>query len=258
MFQIENLTLSYQDRTIINDISFQLPDNQITVLIGANGCGKSTLLKSLARQLTPQNGTVSLHGKNVYDYAPKPFAREVAMLAQTSSSAENITVAQLVRYGRYPYHGLISRWTEEDEKHVQTALQLTQTHELEHRLLDNLSGGQRQRVWIAMALAQNTPYLFLDEPTTYLDLNYQIEVLDLVKSLNREHQKTIVMVLHDLNLTARYADHLVALKQGKILAQGSPQEIMTADLVEQVFGLKNQIIPDPIYQTPMCIPISDI
>ncbi|ASK28088.1 ABC transporter ATP-binding protein [Neisseria chenwenguii] len=255
MFQIQNLTLSYQDKTIINDISFTLPEQQITVFIGANGCGKSTLLKAVAGQLPPKHGEILLHSKNVYRYPGKALAQQLAMLAQTSSAAENISVAQLVRYGRYPYHSLVSRWTDEDEKQVQRAMRLTQTDHLADNLLDNLSGGQRQRAWIAMALAQDTPYLFLDEPTTYLDLNYQIELLDLLKNLNRKQNKTIVMVLHDLNLAARYADCIISLKNGKLLAQGAPQEVITAENVETVFGLKNQIIQDPVYHTPMCVPI---
>lgn len=257
MFKINHLTISYPERTIINDISFSLPDHQITVLIGANGCGKSTLLKCMAGQLRPQHGSVQLQSRDVYDYPSKQLARQLAMLAQTSTSSENITVSQLVRYGRYPYHGLISRWTNEDEHHVQTAMQLTGVAALSSRLLSELSGGQRQRVWIAMALAQNTPYLFLDEPTTYLDLNYQIEILDLLKKLNREQQKTIVMVLHDLNLSARYADHMLALKNGNVWAQGTPEEVVTMDNVQAVFGLKNQIMPDPVYGTPMCVPMSE-
>lgn len=257
MFTIQNLTITYAERTIINNISFQLPNNQISVLLGANGCGKSTLLKSLAGQLRPQYGKILLQNQDVYTYPKKQFAKQLAMLAQTSTSHENITVSQLVRYGRYPHHGLVSRWTDEDEYHVQSAMQLTGVADLSHRFLEQLSGGQRQRVWIAMALAQDTPYLFLDEPTTYLDLNYQIDILDLLKKLNREQSKTIVMVLHDLNLSARYADHILALKNGHLLAQGTPAEVIQADNVEAIFGLKNQIIPDPIYHTPMCVPISD-
>lgn len=258
MFNIQNLTISYPERTIINNISFQLPDQKISVLLGANGCGKSTLLKSLAGQLRPQSGTVHLQDKNVYDYPKKQLAKQLAMLAQISTIQENITVSQLVRYGRYPYHSLTSRWSDEDEHHVQAAMQLTGVADLSARFLAQLSGGQRQRVWIAMALAQNTPYLFLDEPTTYLDLNYQIDILDLLQKLNREQGKTIVMVLHDLNLSARYADHLLALRQGEIWAQGNPADVMTAENVEAVFGLKSQIIPDPIYHTPMCVPMGNV
>ncbi len=256
MLRAENITLSYHGISVIKQVSLEIPEHKITVLLGANGCGKSTLLKSLAGLLPPQSGSILLNGKNIYREAPKKNATRIAMLAQNTASTEEISVNQLVRYGRYPYHNLFSRWSEEDERQVQTAMRLTGTESLSENMLESLSGGQRQRAWIAMTLAQNTPCLLLDEPTTYLDLTYQIEILDLLKKLNTDECKTIVMVLHDLNLAARYADHIIALKNGVIYTQGTPQQVLTEANIQNVFGLTSKVISDPLYQTPLCIPVS--
>ncbi|UOO82291.1 ABC transporter ATP-binding protein [Uruburuella testudinis] len=235
-------------------MSLQVAEGKITVFIGTNGCGKSTLLKALARQLKPAQGRVTLNGENVLHYPGKKFAKQLAMLAQSPNVPEGISAHQLVRYGRYPHQRLTAGWQPEDDAAVADALALTQTGMLAERAVNTLSGGQRQRVWIAMALAQDTPYLLLDEPTTYLDLAYQIDVLELLQKLNRETGKTIVMVLHDLNLACRYADEIIALCNGGVYLQGPPEKVMTEATVKAVFGLNNKMIADPIYGTPMCVP----
>ncbi|WP_211296577.1 ABC transporter ATP-binding protein [Neisseria iguanae] len=255
MLRAQHLTLAYDQHTVSNDVSFNVTEGKISVLIGANGCGKSTLLKALARQLVPNHGQIVLNGKAAANYGSKEFARYLAMLAQSPIVPEGISVKQLVRYGRYPYRSFASGWKEEDECAVTRALQLTATDILSDKTIDSLSGGQRQRVWIAMALAQDTPYLLLDEPTTYLDLTYQIDILDLLKQLNRDTGTTIVMVLHDLNLACRYADEMIAMHKGNIAARGSVHEIINENTVRQVFGLESRIVIDPIYGTPMCIPL---
>ena len=257
MLHAHNLTLAYDKHTVIRDLSLEIAEGKITALIGTNGCGKSTLLKALARQLKPARGKVTLDGKDAFRYPNKAFAKQLAMLAQSPNVPEGISVHQLVRYGRYPHQRLTAGWQPEDDAAVAEAMQLTQTDMLAEQSVNMLSGGQRQRVWIAMALAQDTPYLLLDEPTTYLDLAYQIEVLELLGRLNCETGKTIVMVLHDLNLACRYADEIVALRDGGIYLQGPPAEVMTEDTVKTVFGLNNKIITDPIYGTPMCVPYGE-
>lgn len=251
-----DLTLSYPPQTVIHNVSFALPPGKVTIFIGANGCGKSTLLKACARQLAPQQGEILLDGKDIYRMPAKAFARRIAMLAQSAEAPEHLTVEQLVRYGRYPHRHLLSAWTAQDEACVAAALRHTQTEHYADRTLSSLSGGQRQRVWIAVTLAQDTPFIFLDEPTTYLDLTHQIEVLDLLKSLNRDQSKTVVMVLHDLNLAARYADHIVAILNGTIELEGAPAEVFTEDNIRRIFGLDNKIIQDPYHGTPICIPLS--
>lgn len=254
MLHGQNLIVAYDKHTVIRDLSHRIPKGRISVFIGTNGCGKSTLLKAFARQLQPEGGQIVLDGKAVNEYGSKAFARRLAMLAQSPVTPEGISVHQLVRYGRYPHRSFGRVWQQEDEAAVAAAMRLTRTDAFADQAVETLSGGQRQRVWIAMALAQDTPYLLLDEPTTYLDLSYQIEILDLLQQLNRKTGKTIVMVLHDLNLACRYADEIVALYQGGVYARGTPQQVMTAETVETVFGLKSMIVPDPIYGTPMCIP----
>ncbi len=250
----ENLVVSYDNHTVIRELSHQIPEGKISVFIGTNGCGKSTLLKSLARQLQPAGGQIVLDGKAANDYGSKEFARRLAMLSQSPITPEGISVRQLVRYGRYPHRTFGRAWQERDEAAVENAMRLTRIDTFAEQAVETLSGGQRQRVWIAMALAQDTPYLLLDEPTTFLDLSYQIEILDLLQQLNRETGKTVVMVLHDLNLACRYADEIVALHQGKIYTRGTPQEVMTIETIQTVFGLKSMIIADPIYGSPMCVP----
>ncbi|MGL6001364.1 MAG: ABC transporter ATP-binding protein [Plesiomonas sp.] len=262
--QTQNLQLSYPQasrqagalRHIIHDLSLDIADGEITVFIGANGCGKSTLLKSLARLLKPTGGNVCLDGQPLTDWAATDIARQLAILPQSPVAPEEMTVLQLVKQGRYPHQRWFQQWSALDQQKVEWALELTHTTALMHQTVQSLSGGQRQRVWIAMTLAQDADILLLDEPTTYLDLNHQIELLDLLIMLNREHGKTIVMVLHDLNLACRYADQLVAVHQGGVCAQGKPAEIMTSGLLQQVFNLHADVLPDPFYGTPMIVPVS--
>ncbi|ANF58195.1 ABC transporter ATP-binding protein [Halotalea alkalilenta] len=248
------LTLGYQRQTIIEGLDIELPDGEVSVLIGSNGCGKSTLLKSFARLLKPVHGAVLLNGADIQQKPTAVVARELAILPQMPVAPEGISVRQLVSLGRYPYQNWMQQWSAEDEAMVARALARTGLEALAERPVDSLSGGQRQRAWIAMTLAQDTGIVLLDEPTTFLDLAYQIEVLDLLRELNRGEGKTIIMVLHDLNLACRYADHMVAVHQRSVFAQGRPGEILTEALVKTVFDLDCRVIPDPFFGTPLCIP----
>lgn len=250
----QQLTLGYQRQTIIDALDLQLPAGKVSVLIGSNGCGKSTLLKALARLLKPRHGSVILDGVDIRQRSTAAVARGLSILPQAPTAPEGISVRQLVALGRYPYQSWLQQWSAQDEAMVEQALQQTGVLALADRPVDELSGGQRQRVWIAMTLAQDTDLLLLDEPTTYLDLAHQIEVLDLLRELNRHQSKTIIMVLHDLNLACRYADHLVAVDQRTVVAQGPPAEILTEALVKQVFKLNCRVIPDPFFGTPLCTP----
>ncbi|WP_107670449.1 ABC transporter ATP-binding protein [Cyanothece sp. BG0011] len=256
--EAQNITLGYDNKTIITDLSLGILSGKITILIGANGCGKSTLLKGLARLLKPKQGSVYLDGKAISKLSSKQVAKTLGILPQNPSSPEGLTVKELVSQGRYPYQNWWQQWSKEDETFVNQALISTDLRSLADRPLNSLSGGQRQRAWIAMSLAQNTDILLLDEPTTFLDLAHQIEILDLLHELNQTAQKTLVIVLHDLNLASRYADYLVAMKQGKIYAQGTPEIVMTEEVIEAVFNLESHILPDPITQKPMCIPIKKL
>lgn len=251
----ENLAVGYGERTVIEGLDFRVPDGKITTILGPNACGKSTLLRSLSRLLTPKAGQVLLDGKRVHSMPAKALARTLGLLPQTPLAPEGITVADLVGRGRQPHQGVFSRWSHADDLAVAEALEVTATSELSERAVDELSGGQRQRVWIAMALAQQTDVLLLDEPTTFLDVSHQVEVLDLLTDLNRSRGTTIVMVLHDLNLAARYADYLVAMRQGSIQAQGSPGEILTEQVVASVFGLASKVISDPTTNKPLVLPL---
>ncbi|MCL5501677.1 ABC transporter ATP-binding protein [Escherichia coli] len=253
----QKLSISYQQQQVIDSLDLALPAAKVTVLIGSNGCGKSTLLKAMARLLTPQSGTVILDGADIHASHTAQIARKLAILPQTPVAPEGITVRQLVSLGRFPYQNWLRQWSQEDEQQVEEALRLTGTAALQHRPVDALSGGQRQRVWIAMTLAQATNTVLLDEPTTYLDLAHQIEILELLRGLNQSQGKTIVMVLHDLNLACRYADHLVAVHKGRVYAQGTPAQIMTETLVSEVFNLRCRIIDDPFFHTPLCIPFPE-
>lgn len=252
--ETRNLTLSYQRQTIIDNLDIRLPQGKVTVLIGSNGSGKSTLLKSFARLLKPERGTVILNGADIQTRSTGAVARELAILPQMPDAPEGITVRQLVSLGRYPWQSWMQQWSKQDEERVQYALIQTGMVSLAERPVDALSGGQRQRAWIAMTLAQDTPVVLLDEPTTFLDLAHQVEVLDLLRELNRQEQKTIVMVLHDLNLACRYADHLVAVHNRTVFAQGAPATILNEALVKTVFDLNCHIIEDPFFATPLCIP----
>ncbi|MDT0267707.1 ABC transporter ATP-binding protein [Streptomyces sp. DSM 44915] len=251
----ERLTLGYGDRVVVSSLDLAVPPGEITVIVGANACGKSTLLRSMSRLLTPRDGRVVLDGKAVHRLPAKQLARTLGLLPQSPVAPEGITVLDLVGRGRHPHQGVFSRWSERDDAAVAAALEATGTTELADRAVDELSGGQRQRVWIAMVLAQGTDLLLLDEPTTFLDVSHQVEVLDLLTDLNRDRGTTIVMVLHDLNLAARYADHLIALADGGLHATGAPGEVLTEECVRAVFGLDSRIIQDPVSGRPLMLPI---
>jgi iron complex transport system ATP-binding protein len=251
----KDLTLQYEQRRVVQGLSVEIPEGKVTMIVGANACGKSTLLRGLSRLLKPRNGTVTLDGKDIHSRPARELARTLGLLPQHPSAPEGITVKDLVGRGRYPHQGFFRSWSSEDELAVQRALEATATLELADRNVDELSGGQRQRVWIAMALAQETEVLLLDEPTTYLDLAHQVEVLDLVTDLNRRHGTTVVIVLHDLNLAARYADHVIAMKSGSIIAEGPTTDIVTEQLVLDVFGLASRVVLDPVAGTPLIIPL---
>jgi iron complex transport system ATP-binding protein len=252
----ENLTLGYDKRIVATELGVDIPDDSFTVIIGPNACGKSTLLKALARMLKPSAGSVYLDGELIASYRSKEVARRLGLLPQSSISPSGITVADLVARGRYPHQRLLRPWSEQDEEIVTQSLKMTGVHDLSSRLVDELSGGQRQRVWLAMALAQQTSILLLDEPTTFLDIAHQYEVLDLCAELHAQEGRTLVAVLHDLNQACRYATHLIALRPGgRIAAQGNPAEVITAALVEGVFGLPCRVIEDPETGTPLVVPI---
>ncbi|MEW2813185.1 ABC transporter ATP-binding protein [Streptomyces massasporeus] len=250
----ENVTLAYDQRVIAEQLSVEIPDQSFTVIVGPNACGKSTLLRALSRMLKPSQGRVLLDGNVIQSMPAKKVARTLGLLPQSSVAPDGITVADLVGRGRYPHQGILRQWSTEDERIVQESMRQTGVAELGDRYVDELSGGQRQRVWIAMALAQQTPLLLLDEPTTYLDIQHQIDVLDLCAELHEEQGRTLVAVLHDLNHAARYATHLIALREGRVIAEGAPKDIVTAELVEEVFGLRCQVIDDPETGTPLVVP----
>ncbi|MBW7477316.1 ABC transporter ATP-binding protein [Paenibacillus oenotherae] len=254
VIQAEKLTLSYGKEPIFSNLDLAIPPHKITVFIGSNGCGKSTLLRSLARLLKPQEGAIILNGKDIAKLSSKEVARQLAILPQGPVVPEGLTVQQLVKQGRYPYQSFLQQWSHEDEKQVKRALEVTHMDGLASRSVDSLSGGQRQRAWIAMTLAQNTGTILLDEPTTYLDMTHQIEILDLLFELNKQENRTIAMVLHDINLACRYAHHIVAVKEGSIYAQGEPENIVNEQLIRDVFDMECQVMKDPIFGTPLCIP----
>ena len=251
----KDLTLQYDQRRVVEDLRAELPEGKVTMIVGANACGKSTLLRGLSRLLKPAGGTVTLDGKDIHSRPAKELARILGLLPQHPTAPDGILVRDLVGRGRYPHQGFFRSWSTADDLAVQSALEATETLELAGRNVDELSGGQRQRVWIAMALAQETELLLLDEPTTYLDLAHQVEVLDLITDLNRQRGTTVAIVLHDLNLAARYADHVIAMKGGKIVAEGTAADVVTEDLVRDVFGLDSRVLPDPISGTPLIIPL---
>ncbi len=252
--QAVDASIGYDKHVINERISVRIPDASFTVIVGPNACGKSTLLRGLSRLLKPTTGEVILDGADIHSYKAKEVARRLGLLPQTSLAPEGIRVADLVARGRYPYQKLIRQWTDEDEQAVAEAMAATRVAELSTRLVDELSGGQRQRVWVAMALAQETGILLLDEPTTFLDITHQIELLELFTDLNLAG-RTLVAVLHDLNHAARYATHLIAMKDGVVVAEGAPSDIVTAEMVEEVFGLRCLITPDPVSGTPQVVPL---
>ncbi|AZU60541.1 ABC transporter ATP-binding protein [Neobacillus mesonae] len=252
--ETKNLSITYGETLIINELDLQIPKGEITVFIGANGCGKSTLLRSIARLLKPKPGSVLLEGKAIAKLSTKEVAKRMAILPQSPSAPEGLTILQLVKQGRYPHQSWLKQWTEEDEKKVNDALIATRLEHLKERTVDSLSGGQRQRAWIAMTLAQDTEIILLDEPTTYLDMTHQIEILDLLFELNEKKNRTVVMVLHDLNLACRYAHNIVAIKDQTVFANGKPEDVMNRDFVKDVFGMDCEVKVDPLFGTPLCIP----
>lgn len=251
----ENLSSGYGDHRIVDSVHHEFAAGRITSIIGPNGCGKSTLLRTLARLIKPSGGAVKLAGRPLSDFGSKELARRVAMLPQTPTAPEGISVFDLVGRGRTPHQGLFGRWSSEDFEATARALEDTKIADLADRPVDELSGGQRQRVWIAMALAQQTDVLLLDEPTTYLDLKHQLEVLDLLTDLNRQRGTTIIMVLHDLNLAARYSDELVAMRSGTVKRAGSSHDVITDTTLQDVFDLEASIVADPVSGLPSIMPI---
>jgi iron-siderophore transport system ATP-binding protein len=250
----EGLTIGYDDTVVAADLDVVVPDGEFTVVIGPNASGKSTLLRALARLLKPRRGAVYLDGAVIDGYPAKEVARRLGLLPQSSLAPDGITVADLVARGRYPHQKPLRRWSAADERAVADALAATGTAGLSARPVDTLSGGQRQRVWVAMVLAQQTPLLLLDEPTTFLDPAHQMEILELCRDLHRHHGRTLVAVLHDINHACRYATHLIAMRDGRIVAAGPPAEIVTERLVSDVFGLRCLVMPDPLCGTPMAVP----
>jgi iron complex transport system ATP-binding protein len=249
----ESLTLGYGARSVSEDLDLGIPDGSFTAIVGPNACGKSTLLRALARTLKPRRGAVLLDGERIDSRPAKQVARQLGLLPQSAIAPDAITVADLVGRGRYPHQGLLRQWSKADERAVTAAMEATRVAELAQRPVDELSGGQRQRVWLAMVLAQETEILLLDEPTTFLDIAHQIEVLDLCAELHERGGRTMVAVLHDLNHACRYADHLIAMRDGAVVAVGDPAEIVDAELVERVFGLRCRVIEDPETGTPLIV-----
>ncbi|CAM4271135.1 MULTISPECIES: iron-enterobactin ABC transporter ATP-binding protein [Lelliottia] len=251
----EKLTLGYGKKIVVDNLTVSIPDGHFTAIIGPNGCGKSTLLRTLSRLMTPQHGSVFLDGEQIQSYASKEVARRIGLLAQNATTPGDITVQELVARGRYPHQPVFTRWRKEDEEAVARAMQATGITDLARQSVDTLSGGQRQRAWIAMVLAQETAIMLLDEPTTWLDISHQIDLLELLSDLNRTQGYTLAAVLHDLNQACRYATHLIALRDGKIVAQGAPKEIVTPELIERIYGMRCMIIDDPVAGTPLVVPL---
>ncbi|MBJ7537885.1 Fe(3+) dicitrate ABC transporter ATP-binding protein FecE [Marinomonas transparens] len=247
-----NLSVGYHNNIVVDQVNLTIPEGKIIALLGPNGCGKSTLLKAMARILPPMAGQVQWQGQNLHKIPSKQLARKLALLPQTQPIPEGIKVVDLVSYGRSPYTGFWGRINAEDKRIIKRVMQETKITELANQLVSELSGGQRQRVWLAMTLAQDTPYLLLDEPTTYMDLNHQVELMHLLRQFNKQG-KTIITVLHDINQAARYCDHLILMKHGEIIRQGSPETVLTKALLKSVFSLNAQIHQDPIAKTPMCV-----
>ncbi|NYF26108.1 ABC transporter ATP-binding protein [Sporosarcina sp. JAI121] len=249
---VKDLTLAYGETTIINSLHLAIPKGKITVFIGRNGCGKSTLLHAIARLLKPQIGSIFLDDQDIMKMKSKEVAKKLAFLPQSPIAPDGVSVEQLVKQGRYPYQRTFSQWTKKDELAVSHALTVTNMGELQNRQVHELSGGQRQRAWIAHILAQDADTILLDEPTTYLDVKHQIEILDLLYDVNRDEGRTIIIVLHDINLACRYADHLVAIKDQKVFIQGAPEKVITSGNVEAIFGLKCRVDVDWQFGTPIC------
>lgn len=252
---VKDVSVGYGERTVLDTLNVDIKRGAVTSIVGPNGCGKSTLLRTMSRLLNPTNGEIVLDGKSIHDIPTRKLATQLGLLPQTPIAPDGIVVADLVGRGRTPHQGILGRWSQQDYDIVAEALETTGISDLAERSIDELSGGQRQRVWIAMALAQRTDTLLLDEPTTYLDVKHQLDVLDLLTELNRDRGTTIVMVLHDLNLAARYSDELVAVSGGKVFAHGHPREVITKENVKSVFGINSVIITDPVSDQPAVMPI---
>jgi iron complex transport system ATP-binding protein len=250
----QQLDIAYESRLIVEDLNLSIPSGKITALVGANGSGKSTILKTMSRILKPRKGSVFLDSKAIHQQSTKDVAKQLAILPQNPVAPDGLTVGELVGYGRFPHQKGFGTQTREDRDIIRWAIQVTGMEDFFDRPVDQLSGGQRQRAWIAMALAQQTDILFLDEPTTFLDMGHQLEVLKLLQKLNQEEGRTIVMVVHDLNHATRYAGHMVAIKSGKVVSQGTPTEVMTRDVLRLVFGIEADIISDPRTGVPLCLP----
>jgi iron complex transport system ATP-binding protein len=252
----DDLELAYDQRVVAERLGIEILDGSFTIIVGPNACGKTTLLRALARLLKPRRGGVYLDGELITARPSKEVARELGLLPQSAIAPDGITAVDLVSRGRYPHQRLLRQWSADDARAVEAAMAATRVDDLADRIVDELSGGQRQRVWLATALAQETPILLLDEPTTFLDIAHQVEVLDLCAELHAELGRTLVAVLHDLNHACRYATHLVAMREGAIVAQGEPSETVTAELVEDVFGLPCRVIDDPESGTPLVVPVA--
>lgn len=250
-----DLVVAYGNTRVVEQLDLSVPSGKLTAFVGPNGSGKSTILRALAGLLAPTDGTILLDGRSIDQLSTRAMAQRIGVLSQGPVAPQGLSVLDLVRQGRYPHRPLFSRWTEKDTAACNAALEQTGMTALRERRIDHLSGGQKQRAWIAMTLAQETPVLLLDEPTTFLDLAHQIDLMELAANLVRNLNKTVVAVLHDLNQAARYADHMIMLKAGRVIAAGPPEEIVTADIVRAVFQVDSMIIPDPVTQTPLCIPI---
>ncbi|MFK0524918.1 ABC transporter ATP-binding protein [Paenibacillus illinoisensis] len=256
MFRLETskLDIAYEERLIVEDLNIQIPQGKITALVGANGSGKSTILKTMARIMNPKAGSVLLDGKSIHKQSTREVAKQLAILPQNPTAPEGLTVTELVSYGRFPYQKGFGSMRAEDKRMIEWAIEVTGMTEFHDRPIDQLSGGQRQRAWIAMALAQETDILFLDEPTTFLDMAHQLEVLQLLEMLNATANRTIVMVVHDLNHASRYAHHMIGIKKGKAIATGSPVEVMNCDVLREVFNIEADIVIDPRSGVPLCLP----
>lgn len=252
-FKIKDLEVAYGDQTIIKQLNLEIPIGKITTIIGPNGCGKSTFLKTIGRIMKAKHGAVYLDAKDIHELSSKEFARQLAILPQSPIAPEGLTAQELVSYGRYAHQKGFGKQSAKDQEIVKWALEVTNLSELSQRSVDNMSGGQRQRVWIAMALAQETEMILLDEPTTYLDVAYQLEVLELLEDLNRIYGCTIVMVLHDINLASRYADYLIALKQGKVIVEGTPREVITKEMLKEVYQIESDIVLEEQSKKPICV-----
>ncbi|WP_127534776.1 ABC transporter ATP-binding protein [Paenibacillus kobensis] len=248
------LNIAYDDRLIVQNLNIAIPNGKITALVGSNGSGKSTILKTMARIMSPAAGQVMLDGKSIHKQSTKEVAKQLAILPQNPTAPDGLTVSELVSYGRFPYQKGFGSLTKEDRSVVQWAIEATGMSEFADRPVDQLSGGQRQRAWIAMALAQETDILFLDEPTTFLDMAHQLEVLQLLQKLNDENKRTVVMVVHDLNHASRYAHHMIAINKGTVMGEGTPQEVMTPQIFRDVFNIEADIVYDPRTGVPLCLP----